>query len=51
MQGLVGKETGHRRTESEHAVGMALEEVGVWWGCGGGVEGVGRLPPGSHAAV
>lgn len=37
MQGLVGKETGHTRTESEHAVGTALEEVG--WGWAGSLQG------------
>lgn len=39
MQGLIGKETGLRRTESEHAVGMTLEEVGVWWGWEGSLQG------------
>lgn len=39
MQGLVGKETGHTRTESEHAVGTALEEVGVGWGWAGSLQG------------
>lgn len=43
MQGLVGKETGHRRTESEHAVGTALEEVGVRWGYRGGGKAPSRV--------